>query len=60
MRVPTEQSILMKEALIAANKQVELRLIEGAAHSARSFGPEGMNTLWALTFEFLDRFLKPL
>jgi dipeptidyl aminopeptidase/acylaminoacyl peptidase len=59
-RVPTEQSILMKEALIAANKHVELRLIEGAAHSARSFGPEGIKTLWALTSEFLDRFLKPL
>ena len=55
MRVPTEQSTLMKEALLRAGKQVELKLIEGAMHS---FGPEGVKIAWAWTLDFLARHLK--
>ena len=54
-RVPTEQSMLMQEALLRAGKQVELRLIEGATHS---FGPEGVKHAWRWTLAFLARYLK--
>ena len=54
-RVPTEQSMLMQEALLRAGKQVELRLIEGATHS---FGPEGVKHAWTWTLAFFARYLK--
>jgi dipeptidyl aminopeptidase/acylaminoacyl peptidase len=54
-RVPTQQSVLMKEALLRASKQVELKLIEGATHS---FGIEGVKRAWRWTLEFFARYLK--
>ena len=54
-RVPAEQSLLMKEALLMAGKKVELRMIEGATHS---FGPEGIKTAWRWTLEFFAQYLK--
>jgi dipeptidyl aminopeptidase/acylaminoacyl peptidase len=48
-RVPAEQSLLMKEALLVAGKHVELRMIEEATHS---FGPQGVRLAWEWTLAF--------
>ena len=54
-RVPAEQSLMMKEALLKAGKHVELRIIEGATHS---FGPEGVRLAWIWTLDFFSQYLK--
>jgi uncharacterized protein len=50
-RVPTEQSILMRDALVAAKRTVELRLVPGAQHS---FTPAERELSWSWTLEFLQ------
>jgi dipeptidyl aminopeptidase/acylaminoacyl peptidase len=54
-QVPTEQSLLMQQALRRAGKQVELRLIAGATHA---FGPAGLQLAWTWTRAFFARYLK--
>jgi dipeptidyl aminopeptidase/acylaminoacyl peptidase len=53
-QVPTEQSLLMQQALRRAGKQVDLRLIAGASHA---FGPAGLQLAWTWTREFFARYL---
>jgi dipeptidyl aminopeptidase/acylaminoacyl peptidase len=53
-RVPTEQSILMQQALKKANRTVELQFIAGAGHGFNSTQSE---QAWALTTKFLDTYL---
>jgi dipeptidyl aminopeptidase/acylaminoacyl peptidase len=54
-QVPTEQSLLMLQALQRAGKPVELRLIPGATHA---FGPDGLQLAWTWTSAFFARYLK--
>jgi len=52
-RVPTEQSVLMQQALQKANRTVDLQLIAGAEHG---FDPQSEQA-WALTTKFLATYL---
>jgi len=48
-RVPTEQSLLMHRALLAAGKEVELLLLPGLGHR---LGPEGNRPAMDRTMAF--------
>lgn len=54
-RVPTEQSLKMREALLKANRQVELQLIAGADHHFKS---EQRAQAWPLAVRFFSTLLK--
>jgi dipeptidyl aminopeptidase/acylaminoacyl peptidase len=54
-RVPTEQSVRMKEALQKAGKSVELELIPGASHQ---FTSEEYARAWRPAIKFFDSRLK--
>jgi dipeptidyl aminopeptidase/acylaminoacyl peptidase len=54
-RVPTEQSLKMKEALLKANRQVELQIIPGAEHA---FTEQQYQQAWPLTQSFFATHLK--
>jgi dienelactone hydrolase len=54
-RVPTEQSLKMKEALLKANRQVELQIIPGAEHA---FTEEQYQRAWPLTVGFFATHLE--
>ncbi len=53
-RVPTEQSLIMQEALRKANRSVELQLIAGAAHG---FTHSQSEQAWASATKFLSTHL---
>jgi len=53
-RVPTEQSLLMRDALRNANKEVVLHLVPGAEHG---FTAEQWNQTWPVILDFLTRTL---
>ena len=54
-RVPTEQSIMMQQALQKANRTVELQLISGAEHG---FDSKQREEAWSLADRFLGTYLR--
>lgn len=54
-RVPTEQSIMMQQALQKANRTVELQLIAGAEHG---FNSNQSEQAWSFATRFLGTYLR--